>query len=79
MRLVVDLNDEVYNNMVVKNEYTDRDIIAVHNALMVAKRNGQEEKMDNKTTVQLFLVCLVAMACPILLPKVIRDLTKEED
>ena len=36
MRLVVDLNDELYNNMVVKNEYTDRDVIAVHNALMGA-------------------------------------------
>ena len=38
MRLVVDLNDEVYNNMVVKNEYTERDVIAVHNALMGATR-----------------------------------------
>ena len=36
MRLVVDLNDEVYNNMVVKNEYTHMDVIAVHNALMGA-------------------------------------------
>lgn len=36
MRLVIDLNDEVYNNIVVKNEYTDRDVIAVHNALMGA-------------------------------------------
>ena len=38
MRLVVDLYDEVYNNMVVKNEYTERDVIAVHNALMGAIR-----------------------------------------
>ena len=36
MKLVVDLHDEVYNNMVVKNEYTDIDVIAVHNALMGA-------------------------------------------
>ena len=38
MRLVIDLYDEVYNNMVVKNEYTEMDVIAVHNALMGAKR-----------------------------------------
>ena len=38
MRLMIDLHDEVYNNMVVKNEYTDMDVIAVHNALMGAIR-----------------------------------------
>ena len=38
MRLMIDLHDEVYNNMVVKNEYTERDVIAVHNALMGAIR-----------------------------------------
>ena len=38
MRLVIDLHDEVYNNMVVKNEYTEMDVIAVHNALMGAER-----------------------------------------
>ena len=45
MKLLVDLNDEVYNNMVVKNEYTRMDVIAVHNALMGAKRI-QEDIID---------------------------------
>lgn len=38
MKLLIDLHDEVYNNMVVKNEYTEMDVIAVHNALIGAKR-----------------------------------------
>lgn len=36
MKLMVDLNDEVYNNVVIKNEYTNRDIISLRNALMDA-------------------------------------------
>ena len=36
VRLLIDLNDEVYNNIVVKNEYTERDVIAMHNALIGA-------------------------------------------
>ena len=36
IKLIVDLHEEVYNNMVIKNEYTERDVIAVHNALMDA-------------------------------------------
>lgn len=38
MRLLIDISDDVYTNMVVKNEYTDMDVIAVHNALMGAIR-----------------------------------------
>lgn len=38
MKLLIDLDDEVYNNFVVKNEYTRVDVIAVHNALMGAIR-----------------------------------------
>ena len=38
MRLLIDISADVYTNMVVKNEYTDMDIIAVHNALMGAIR-----------------------------------------
>lgn len=38
MQIVIDIPEEVYNNMVVKNEYTDMDVIAVHNALMGAIR-----------------------------------------
>ena len=33
---MIDLHDEVYNNMVVKNEYTRKDIIAMRNALVDA-------------------------------------------
>lgn len=36
MWLLMDISDDVYINMVVKNEYTDKDVIAVHNALMGA-------------------------------------------
>lgn len=36
IRLCVDIPEEVYYNMVIKNEYTERDVIAVHNALMGA-------------------------------------------
>ena len=36
MNLYINLDDEVYNNIVIKNEYTRLDIVAVHNALMGA-------------------------------------------
>lgn len=36
MRLLIDISADVYTNMVVKNEYTGMDVIAVHNALMGA-------------------------------------------
>lgn len=36
MKLVIDLNEEVYEHFVIKNEYTRMDIIAVHNALIGA-------------------------------------------
>lgn len=57
MKIVIDLHDEVYNNMVVKNEYTDRDIIAVHNALMgaIIIPEGHGRIIDeNKITTILF-------------------------
>ena len=37
IRLCVDIPQDVYNNMVIKNEYTERDVIAIHNALMDAE------------------------------------------
>lgn len=46
MKLLVNLNDEVYNNF-VNNEYTRMDVIAVHNALMVSKLiDKRREKMS---------------------------------
>ena len=36
IKLCVDIPEDVYNNMVIKNEYTERDVIAIHNALMDA-------------------------------------------
>lgn len=57
MKLVVDLHDEVYNNMVVKNEYKDMDIIAVHNALMgaILIQKGHGKVIDAESLFKLIL------------------------
>lgn len=36
IKLCVDIPKDVYDNMIIKNEYTNRDVIALRNALMDA-------------------------------------------